>query len=430
MQANLPLDRSVLQRLTSQVDQPFVSVLIGPRQVGKTTLLKMLAERVDRPSTYLDAENPDDALVLQRGKSSLLAEIGTGAQVLLLDEFHRLPDALALFKQLRDAHPQIKVFASGSSSLAIHEHLKQSAVGRLRRTRVFPLSFPEWARDRVDVDLERWNPTEPLPPSSANRLRQLLERFVVWGGMPEAALCPDEDERREILGEIVALYLEKDVRGLLRSEEVIHFNQLLRLMAVRVGQTVNRSELGRTVGVPDRRLLRQLAVMEHTYVYRPVSTDYANPTKRLVKAPRLYWYDNGVRNALIRDFRPRSLRPDAGALLENHVFTELEKAAGSDIDIAYHRTYDGQEIDFVLERDRQKLLVEVKSTVRRGRIPPPIRDQLARDDALGGAVLNRDEHEVVEHGGKPVLFLPHVLAHTLPGWLRRLQGGEEGVAAV
>ncbi len=428
MQASPPLDRSVLQRLQSQVDRPFVSVLIGPRQVGKTTLLQMLAEQVDRPATYLDAENPDDALALQRGMPSLLAEIGTGGQVLLLDEFHRIPDALALFKQLRDAHPQIKVFACGSSSLAIHEHLKQSAVGRLRRTRIFPLSFPEWARGEIDADLESWDPVEPLPPRKAGHLQQLLERFLVWGGMPEAALCPGEGERREILGEIVALYLDKDVRGLLRSEEVIHFNQLLRLMAVRVGQTLNRSELGRTVGIPDRKLQRQLAVMEHTFVYRPVSTDYANPTKRLVKAPRLYWYDNGIRNALIRDFRPRPLRPDAGALLENHVFTELEKAAGRDVDIAYHRTYDGQEIDFVLERDRLKLLVEVKSSVRGARIPPPIRDQLSRDDALGAVVLNRDQHELVEHLEKPVLFLPHVLAHTLPDWLRRLQEGTGGVA--
>ncbi len=420
MHTGSDVQRSVLPRLTAQVARPFVSVLIGPRQVGKTTLLQMLAEGVDGPATYLDAENPDDALVLLGGMTTLLAEVGTRAQILLLDEFHRLPDALALFKQLRDAHPQIKVFASGSSSLAIHEHLRQSAVGRLRRTRVFPLSFAEWTRPQVDLDLESRDPLDPLPPRASAALSQLLERFLVWGGMPEAALCEDEDERREILGEIVALYLEKDVRGLLRSEEVIHFNRLLRLMAVRVGQTVNRSELGRTLGLPDRKLVRQLAVMEHTFVYRPVSTDYANPTKRLVKAPRLYWYDNGVRNALIRDFRPRPLRPDAGALLENHVFTELEKAAGTDVDIAYHRTHDGQEIDFVLERDRQKLLVEVKSSLHKRRIPPAIRDQLSRDDTLGAAVLNDGDHDLTDHGGKPVLFLPHVLAHTLPGWLRRL----------
>ena len=412
----------MLDRLRSQQDRLFVSVLIGPRQVGKTVLLKMLRGRTALPTTYLDAENPDDALVLRDGLRSLLAEIGTDPRVLMIDEFHRLPDALALFKQLRDAHPQIKVYASGSSSVQIHAHLKQSAVGRVRRTRIFPLSFIEWCHDRGDIASEEMDPQEPLPPRTALELARLLEHFIVWGGMPEAALCDDEDERREILGEIVALYLDKDIRGLLQPEEVIHFNQLLRLMAVRVGQVVNRAELGRTLGISDRKLTRQLTVMEHTFVYRPVLTDYSNPTKRLVKAPRLYWYDNGIRNALVRDFRPRSLRPDAGALLENHVFTELEKASGTDVDIAYHRTADGQEIDFVLERDRQKLLVEVKSHITRLRIPHAIRDQLSREDALGAVILNDEWHEVAEHRGKPVLFLPHVLAHTVPGWLRSLQG--------
>jgi predicted AAA+ superfamily ATPase len=185
--------------------------------------------------------------------------------------------------------------------------------------------------------------------------------------MPELTTTTAELERREILHEIVSLYLEKDIKSLLREEELLGYNQFIRLLCNRIGQLMNRAEYSRVLGISTRQVAKQLQVMEHTFVLRPVSTDYTNPTKRLVRAPRLYWYDNGLRNALVRDLRPRRDRPDAGALLENHIFTELEKAADIGTQILFHRTHDQQEIDFVLERDRQKILVEVKSAWARPR---------------------------------------------------------------
>ena len=405
--------RTILHKLLKEMDRPFVSVLIGPRQVGKTVLMRMIEKRAERKTVYLDMENPMDAVVLRDGLETLLAEIGTERQVLLLDEFHRIPDALSLFKQIRDGYPGIKVYASGSSSIEIHTHLKQSAVGRVCRTRIFPLSFSEWCGGRAGINLMDWDPLETLPPREARRLNGYLEEFIIWGGMPEPANLIEEMERRETLHEIFALYLEKDIRSLLKSEEVLKFNEFLRLMGIRLGQMMNRSEFSRQLGLSSRQIEKQLMVMAHTYVYRPVSTDYANPTKRLVKAPKIYWYDNGVRNALVRDFRNRKERPDGGALLENHIFCELEKASGIDTDILYHRTRDGQEIDFILERDRQKILVEVKSSLARATVPRAIRDMLFRDDVMGGVVLNDQIHSRVECNGKPVLFLPHILAHTV-----------------
>ena len=306
--------RSILEKLLKEMAQPFVSVLIGPRQVGKTVLMRMIEARAECKTVYLDMENPMDAVVLRNGLETLLAEIGTERQVLLLDEFHRIPDALALFKQIRDGYPRIKVYASGSSSIEIHTHLKQSAVGRVRRTRIFPLSFPEWCRGRTPIHLIVWDPRGTLRPREALHLNGLLEEFITWGGMPEPANLTDEMERRETLHEICALYLEKDIRSLLKNEEVLKFNEFLKLMGIRLGQIINRSEFARQLGLSSRQIEKQLMVMAHTYVYRPVTTDYANPTKRLVKSPKIYWYDNGVRNALVRDFRPRRERQSLPAL--------------------------------------------------------------------------------------------------------------------
>ena len=412
------LVRTLLQPLVDESLKPFASILIGPRQVGKTVLLRMLEECLPGKTTFLDAENPVDGLVFSKGLKTLLAECGTKAQTLLIDEFHRIPDALGLFKQLRDGYPQIKVYASGSSSIEIHGHLKQSAVGRIRTTRIFPLSFPEWAAERSDLPVASLDPTTRLPPRAANHLAELLDEFVIWGGMPELTHADDENDKRKILREIVRLYLEKDIRSLLRPDEVIRFNEFLRLVGLSVGQFANRSHFGHRLEMNSRQTLRQLTVMEHTFVYRPVTTDYSNPTKRLIKAPKIFFYDNGVRNALVRDFRRRVDRPDGGALLENHVFGELEKHAGVDIDVLCHRTADGQEIDFVLERDRLKLLVEVKSTVARTKIPPAISELLARDDVLAGVVMADRVHETVGIHGKPVHFMPHYLAHRVPDLLR------------
>jgi len=414
------IPRIILGKLLGELEKPFVSILIGPRQVGKTVLMRMIEEKVGLKTVYLDLENPQDALALGSGIESLIAEIGTGKQVLLLDEFHRIRDALLLFKQLKDAYPEIKVYASGSSSIEIHSHLKQSAVGRVRRTRIFPLSFPEWCQNKIDMPLFNLDPKRKLPPREENRLEGLLDEFIVWGGMPEQAALSDDMEKREILSEICALYLEKDVRSLLRDEEILRFNEFLRLVCLQLGQLMNRSRFGSQLGISSRQVEKQLKVMEHTFVYRPITTDYANSTKRLVKSPKIYWYDNGVRNALVRDFRRRNERPDGGALLENHVFCELDKAAGIDIDILFHRTQDGQEVDFVLERDRQKLLVEVKSSLMRDTVPRAICDMLTRDDALGAVILNNRFHDMRDVNSKPVLFLPLTLTHCIPNLLRNL----------
>ena len=199
--------------------------------------------------------------------------------------------------------------------------------------------------------------------------------------MPEQAVLSDDIEKREVLREICSLYLEKDVRSLLRDDQILRYNEFLQLICLQLGQLMNRSRFGGKLGISARQVEKQLKVMEHTFVYRPITTDYANPTKRLIKSPKIYWYDNGIRNALVRDFRKTAERPNGGALLENHVFCELDKAAGVDIDILFHRTQDGQEIDFVLKRDRLKLLVEVKSSLIRDTMPRAIRELLDRDDA-------------------------------------------------
>jgi predicted AAA+ superfamily ATPase len=380
----------------------------------------MIEEQVELKTVYLDVENPQDALVFTNGLESLIAEIGTGKQVLLLDEFHRIKDALMLFKQLRDAHPNIKVFASGSSSIEIHSHLKQSAVGRVRRTRIFPLSFPEWCQEKINIPIIDHDSEKKIPPREKKRLDDLLDEFVVWGGMPEPALLSDSMEKREVLNEICALYLEKDVRSLLRDEEILRFNEFLRLMCLQLGQMMNRSRFGAQLGISSRQVEKQLKVMEHTFVYRPITTDYANPTKRLVKSPKIYWYDNGIRNAIVRDFRRRNDRPDGGALLENHIYCELDKSVGVDIDILFHRTQDRQEVDFVLERDRQKLLIEVKSSLVRDTVPRAIYDMLNREDVLGAVILNNRIHKKRKINDKPILFLPMSLAHCLPNLLRNL----------
>ena len=414
------ISRRILQKLLGELTKPFVSILIGPRQVGKTVLMRMIEERVELKTVYLDVENPQDALVFSNGLESLIAEIGTGKQVLLLDEFHRLKDALMLFKQLRDAHPNIKVFASGSSSIEIHSHLNQSAVGRVRRTRIFPLSFPEWCQEKIDIPIFDLDPEKIMPPRQKKRLDDFLDEFLVWGGMPEPAVLSNSMEKREVLNEICALYLEKDVRSLLRDEEILRFNEFIRLMCLQLGQMMNRSRFGAQLGISSRQVEKQLKVMEHTFVYRPITTDYANPTKRLVKSPKIYWYDNGIRNAVVRDFRRIKERPDGGALLENHIYCELDKSAGVDIDILFHRTQDRQEVDFVLERDRQKLLVEVKSSLARDTIPRAIHEMLNREDVLGAVILNYRIHKKRKINKKPVLFLPMFLAHSLPNFLRNL----------
>lgn len=345
----MEIKRLICNDLRREFTEPEVLVLVGPRQVGKTTLMRWLegeARAVSKRTRFLDLEQPADLAALGGGEEDVLAALTTAVDVTFVDEFYYLENAGHLFKAVFDrveaGGRPVKIVASGSSSIAIHSHLKESLAGRMIRYRVFPLTLDEyrgWESDR------RWD----------------LDDYLRFGGLPGLSGVDRESRRQRLLQDYLSTYLIKDVKSLVREENVRAFNQLLYILAQNQGQLVEASSLSREIGVSAPTVSAYLDIMDQTFVNFLVPSYHTNLANELKKSRKTYLYDLGIRNSILRDFRHHAQRDDRGAIFESFVFLTLRARLEPNMEIRFWRTKKKVEVDFVLVVDRQPFPIEVKA---------------------------------------------------------------------
>lgn len=410
------LERNTLPSLVEDIKRPWVSIIVGARQTGKTTLLNEIQKKSEVKTLYLNFENPFHFDVLRDGYKSLRHELDAETAMLIVDEFHYYENITSVFKALYDLHPGVKIFASGSSSLEIHRHIKESLAGRLKKTVLYPLSFEEWLA-QFSVTLPD-DPLAPLPVALRQDIDKHLTTFIRFGALPGLIHLQNETEMREYLGEMYQAYIQKDIKTFLKEESIFSFNKLTKLLALSTGQQLNQNRLSADCGLNARQVRRHLEILSATFVIHILLPFYNNRRKEISKLPKVYFYDTGMANAIVRDFRRHSDRPDGGALLETFVFHELQKALDVLHDLFYWRTADKKEVDFVLVKDRQPIPIEVKSTWREKKLPVGLRQFFtAYPETQKAVVINQTIHDKCEFDGKKVFFLPPYYAGKLMGLL-------------
>jgi uncharacterized protein len=345
------LNRNIFARLCDDLDDRRASLLVGARQVGKTFLLKKVmaeARRRGRSTAFFDLEQPTDMLAFHRPEASLPDLLRTAADVVLIDEFHYLANASQLIKAVFDAGARVKIYASGSSAMEMHRHLKESLAGRKILHRIFPCSVSEMV---------------------SSRTRLSLADYLVFGGMPGLVHLDTRVRKKELLADILQSYVLKDIKALIREENIRAFNTLLYLLAERQGGLVSAGSLARDVGLTPHTIESYLETMAQTYVVHVVPSFSNNLGNELRKSRKVFLYDLGVRNALLRDFRAAADRPDGGAVVESFVLLELARCVGPGSEIRFWRTKAGEEVDFIWVEDRVACPIEVKAGSCAGRIP-------------------------------------------------------------
>ena len=399
------LKRKTFPSLVEDINRPWISIIIGARQTGKTTLLNEIRKKSQAKTLYLNLENPYHFDVLRDGYKSLRQEIDAETATLIVDEFHYYENITAIFKAFHDLHPGIKIFASGSSSLEIHRHLRESLAGRLKKTILYPLSFEEWL-SQFGVTLPN-DLLAPLPLALRQDIDKHLTTFVRFGALPGLVHLQNETEMREYLGEMYQAYIQKDIKTFLKQESIFSFNKLTNLLALSTGQQLNLNRLSIDCGLNARQVRRQVEILSATFVIHILPPFYNNRRKEISKLPKVYFYDTGMANAIVRDFRRHTDRPDGGALLETFVFHEMKKSLEVSHDLFYWRTADKKEVDFVLVKDRQPVPVEVKSTWREKKLPVGLRQFFnAYPETQKAVVINQTIHDKCDVDGKEVFFLP------------------------
>lgn len=366
-------ERLIYSTLEKQKDNNKITILTGARQVGKTTLMRKLYETFqkthdvmfldldiysmfEKVSTY---ENCINTLKLNGYKTSQKKPY-----ILFLDEFQRYADISRMLKNIYDHHSNIKIYASGSSSLAINEQVQESLAGRKRIIHIYPLCFSEYLNFIEKDDLMQQ--IDRLPEIRSDNLTDLmpevfqaLEKFLIYGGYPEVVLSSDK-EKADVLVSIFDLYVKKDLVDFLRVERIKHAKTLIRHIAVNNGKEAKYSEMAQVAGIDEKTVKNYIEILKETFLISVHSPWFTNRNKELVKMPKVYFSDNGVRNYFINNFNPVALRSDMPFLFEGFVISELIKKGVSADHIKFWRTKNKDEVDLIIDNGSGIRPVEIK----------------------------------------------------------------------
>ncbi len=385
------IKRTILNQLVEELDTPESSILLGPRQVGKTFLLKELkkiAEQRGLKTTYYNLEIPHDLMQFNKPDAAVYDMILAGGDAVFIDEFHYLKNASKILKAVFDSGKNIKIFASGSSSIEIHKHLKESLSGRRFVSIIAPLSFDEFIQ----------KPSGPGKP-------QRLEEYLIFGGMPGLINIDTRESKIRMLNEILEAYIQKDVKSLVKEENIRAFNNLLYLLAQYQGAMISENSLSKEIGLTAAAVNRYLSILEKTYICRRVHSYSRNLANELKKSQKIYLFDLGIRAALLKDFSPVDLRQDKGALYESFVLLQLAGILKPNMEIKFWRNRAGLEIDFVLLKDRKPFLIEAKTKISGMEVPKAFKVFIDNYPAtLGGMIVSGNIEGEVEYSGKKILF--------------------------
>ena len=335
-----------LENLKKDIAPNKVAVVYGPRRCGKTTLLRKFLEDTTKKYLLVNGEDVDIQEFLSSQSIPKLKNFVGKNQILAIDEAQKIKNIGLNLKMIVDNIENIEIIATGSSSFGLARQTGEPLTGRKKTFRLFPLAQMEIGQ------------TEEKHETKAN-----LENRLIFGSYPEVVTTEDNKEKERYLKEIVGSYLYKDIlelEGLRHSNKII---KILQLLSFQIGKGVSHNEIGTQLGLSKNTIEKYLDLLEQTFVIFKLSGFSRNLRKEVSKTPRYYFYDNGIRNALLNNFNPLNLRDDTGMLWENYIIIERIKKQEylqSFSNNYFWRTYDQKEIDFVEEKDGKLYGYEIK----------------------------------------------------------------------
>jgi predicted AAA+ superfamily ATPase len=387
MDKELLYPRKTVQKITGYLDTPEIILLIGARQVGKTSILYLLMDELRRKKVsdshihYFDLEDLDILQIFNRGAKEFIAYLSArgsdtrSKNYIFVDEIQYMDNPTNFLKIIADHYHNFKLIVSGSSTLEIKRKFKDSLAGRKIVFEVYPLDFYEYlifkkedalCKALLKSDVRHMDLKTDIKNIPARLLSKEFaghfNEYLIFGGYPRVALEPVHDKKLSYLIEIYNSYVKKDIKDLMRIDNITAFNNLLKALALQVGSLVNITELCNTVKIARETIERYLFILENTFIIKTVSPFSNNPRKEISKMSKIYFTDTGLRNIIIKNMGSPHERVDAGALIENCVLSQFLKNRLPLQEIHFWRTLAKNEVDFVLMEGNSSTPVEVKYT--------------------------------------------------------------------
>jgi predicted AAA+ superfamily ATPase len=325
--------RDLQKKILTNLKPNKVVMIFGARRVGKTVLLHQIINRFKEKTLTLNGEDYDALNLLENRSIGNYRNLLNGIKLLAIDEAQHIPGIGAKLKLMVDEIPGIKIMVSGSSSFDLFNQSGEPLVGRSASFHLTPFSQNEISQTETVL-----------------QTRQNLENRLLYGSYPEVVMMNNAEERKDYLKNIVESYLLKDILMVDGIKNASKMKQLLQLAALQVGSEVSYEEIGQRLGMSKNTVQKYLDLLSKVFVVYKLEAFSRHSRNEVTKAGKWFFYDNGIRNALIGAFNPIAIRQDAGVLWENYLISECVKKnlnENSRKEQFFWRTYAGQEIDLV-----------------------------------------------------------------------------------
>lgn len=347
----MDIARIAYKQIKEGIQPGRVLILYGPRRTGKTFLLtKLIADDTLKLRYKIAMFNGDESSVQHnlslKNSQQMRNFVGKDTSLLIIDEAQHIPFIGDNIKLLIDTYPELTIILSGSASFELAQKVGEPLTGRQKTLYLYPISAQEIIESQGRLFYE-----------------QTMEEGLIYGGYPKLFSLPSMQDKKEYLTELVDSYLFRDILELEQVRNSRKLRDLLTLIAHQIGMEVSLQELGTSIGIHKDTVARYLDLFEKSFVLINVRGFSRNLRKEITKTSRYYFYDNGIRNTLIQNFNPLSLRNDVGQLWENYIVIERRKKRvyeGIHANTYFWRTYDQKEIDSIEEREGKLFGYEIK----------------------------------------------------------------------
>lgn len=349
------IPRKIEKNLKSKLIPGKVVLILGPRRVGKTFLLKKFMEEIDEKFIFWNGEDFGIHNLLKNRSIQNYRSIIGNYKLVIVDEAQKIPDVGNILKLIVDSFDQIKIIATGSSVFDIKNISGEPLTGRKYELLMFPVSEQE--NKLIETPIQRYDN---------------LRHRMVFGSMPELYAIDNPEDKVNYLKDLISSYLMKDILSLERVKNSEKVFDLLRLVAFQVGNEVSLNELSRELAISKNTVERYLDLLTKVFIIFKLRGFSRNLRKEVINHSKYFFIDNGIRNAVINNFNPIEQRNDIGALWENYMISERIKFQSYNrlySNNYFWRTYDQQEIDWIEEREGSLFAYEFKWKDQKVKIP-------------------------------------------------------------
>lgn len=369
------IERKVSKDINDSLFKGKAVLIYGARQTGKTTLVNQLLSRRTERIHRLNGDDPADRALVSDFSTAKLRSLTEGCEILFIDEAQKFNDIGNMIKLFTDVIKNVQVIATGSSSFELLGKTSESLTGRKFEFQIFPLSFTELTAHHGLLTEKRE-----------------LEQRLIFGSYPEVITIPER--RRDTVVSLTGSYLFKDVLMVDRIRNSSLVEDITKALALQLGSEVSTTELSRLVGADRGTVERYIRILEDAFIIFRLRGFSRNVRTEIRKGRKYYFWDNGIRNAVIGNYNPLSVREDRGALWENYIVSErlkLIRTRRDDVFTYFWRTTQQQEIDLIEERQGKFTAIEMKfNPNQRAVISKTFTESYDVSETL---VVNRDNYD-------------------------------------